>query len=60
VEVDLNSGAILWDFESANGNAGNLDFKIADYGKIYALVPGSAITPIRVAVFDVSGSIADV
>ena len=45
MEVDLNSGAILWDFEPANGNAGNLDFKIADYGKIYALVPPSAYYP---------------
>lgn len=59
VNVDLNSGAIIQEFNSTNGNSGMIDFVTAG-SKIYALSPGNGTAPANVAVFDVAGGVKDV
>lgn len=59
-QVDLLSGKILQQWNSTNGNAGNLDFAISADDKLYALAFNPADTQAWVASFDVSGKFADI
>lgn len=53
-EVDLQTGALVADLQSQNGNPGMIDLQAAG-GMVYALAPGNGTTPAAVTVFDVSG-----
>ncbi|KAF7510746.1 hypothetical protein GJ744_006112 [Endocarpon pusillum] len=54
VEVDLQTGELIHDLQSQNGNPGMIDLQAS--GKmVYALAPGNGTTPAAVTVFDVGG-----
>ena len=54
VEVDLQTGELVTDLQSQNGNPGMIDLQAS--GKmVYALAPGNGTTPAAVTVFDVGG-----
>lgn len=53
VEVDLQSGAVVTNLQSQNGNPGMIDLQ-ASAGMVYALAPGNGTTQASVTVFDIS------
>ena len=53
-EVDVESGELISEVNSENGNPGMIDLQSAG-NMIYALAPGNGTTPCAVTVFDVSG-----
>lgn len=54
VEIDFDTGALIQETNSTNGNPGMID--LVSVGRfIYALSPGNMTTKAAVAVFDVSG-----
>lgn len=54
VEVDLDSGALINELNSTNGNPGLIDLQTAG-SNVFALSPGNGTTPCAVTVFDISG-----
>jgi len=54
VEMDLETGAVVGEVNSRNGNPGMLDLQASGV-MLYAMAPGNGSTAASVAVFDVSG-----
>ena len=54
VEVDLDSGAVVKELNSTNGNPGMIDLQTVGHN-VFALSPGNGTTPAAVSVFDISG-----
>jgi hypothetical protein len=54
VEVDVQTGELIADAQSQNGNPGMIDLQAAG-SKVFALAPGNGTTPAAVTVWDISG-----
>jgi hypothetical protein len=59
VQVDLNSGQILRQWNSTNGNSGNLDFAISADDTLFAMAFNPADSQVRVASIDLGEKFAD-
>ena len=60
VEVDLQSGHVLQEFNSTNGLVGNFDFAIDNTNKVFTTSFSSTDTLFHISVFDASTTISDV